>query len=62
MLVRHGGDSFDAFYDDFVDIYHIIRLIIPLQQSYVTAGEITVMGRLKASVRANLIYYGIAGM
>jgi hypothetical protein len=36
-------------------------LVIPLLQEYYEAGEFTVQARLRQSVRANLIFYSIAG-
>ena len=43
-------------------IYHILlflpRIVLPLMQSYSTAGDFTVAGKIKTALIENAIYYG----
>lgn len=39
-------------------MYHLCRLILPLMQSYSTAGDFTISGKIKTALIENAIYYG----
>lgn len=50
--------NFSPWYDYTEITMNFSRVVLPVIQSYSTAGEFTVLGRLRSAIIANLIFYG----
>ena len=66
MTQRHNSCSSDTHSVKIllfsVSPYHCVlyacRLLLPMMQSYATAGDFTVAGKIKTALIENAIYYG----